>query len=63
MDDFHLEGPICVGTNGGDIDFGDVSDFVGCEILGSFVDLVRDGFWGWGTIGEVVFDAEVVFGA
>lgn len=63
VDDLDLEGAVGASADRGDVDLGDVGDFVGGQGFGDLEDAVRDGLWGWTAVGEVVLDTEVVLWA
>lgn len=60
VDDFHFEGAIGLGANGGHVNVRNVGDLVFRERFGGREDFVGDGFWCRGAIGEVVLDTKVL---
>src|SRR5687767_8556269 len=63
VDNLDLKLATLLCANFAQIDVGNVGDFVGCEGLGGFVNLVRDALRGGCTIGKVILDTEVFGGA
>jgi hypothetical protein len=62
VQDLDLELAILLGADGAQVDIWDIGNFVRGERLGGFVNLVRDALGRWGTVREVVLDAEVLGG-
>lgn len=60
VDDFHFEGAIGLGADGGHVNVWNVGEFIFRERFGGREDLVGDGFGCWGAVGEVVLDAKVL---
>lgn len=63
VDDLDFEGAVGIGANGGNVNVGDGSKLVRSDSLGRLIDLVRHGFGGRATIGQVVLDTKIVLGA
>ena len=63
VNDFDFEGAVSLGADSGHVDVWDVGDFVFGKRFGGGEDLVGDGFWCRGSIGEIVLDAKVFVGS
>jgi hypothetical protein len=63
VDDLDLQWAVLLRADFLEVDIGDVGNLVRGNVLGGFVNLVRDAFRGGSTIGKVVLDTEILVGA
>ena len=59
VDYLNIQASVASEANGVDVYLLNLSNFVGCESLRGSKNLVCDGFWGWSSICEIIFDTKI----